>query len=499
MKKKNIIIIIIITILVLVLFLYFFMNNKKNQVDSFSLCTIKTYDGEKISDYQNNKRAFTIEDYDTETSIKVNGRKYQHGLGFYEPGTYNVEVAKGNQKEKSKIVINKIDKNNSNNYNIYITAETLPTLFSSFDMAKLNNAHSYIWFEREGTLNIGNLKKEMPNATISDYIGNDNADTFFPEVRREVKDFVNEKLRADENAHFTVYVTAECYWLEIATIEELGLTEDRVDVVMYSCGTVDYVVNYSFLEEDTLKVFKQKKDSFQEAIEKARANLCREDTMLNYLKKDGDDYCDSDYVLINALRDNVDYYLQFPELIEFKDEKVKKQMNKANMHKIDAKQKYKELTDEQKEIFFKLVDLDKNTFDSEYFTDSNKNYLIITGTTPFNGQYLPFQYHQILKKVVEEYKNDYTILYKPHPKAIPEGENATYLEELGIKVLPGKMPMEAILFVYDNIKLGGFASSLYMSANKGDTLFFFTKDKDDLVEPLNILYDDLFSSAKFIS
>ena len=59
--------------------------------------------------------------------------------------------------------------------------------------------------------------------------------------------------------------------------------------------------------------------------------------------------------------------------------------------------------------------------------------------------------------------------------------------------------MEAILFVYDNIKLGGFASSLYMSANKGDTLFFFAKDKADLVEPLNILYDDLFSSAKFIS
>lgn len=500
MKKTSVIKIILMIVLIIFIFtLIYIVNVNMHNVDTFSLCNIKNYQGEKITDYQNNKRAFIIEDYDNETTIKVNGKKYESGLGFYEPGTYNIEATKGDQKEKSKVIINKIDKNNSNNYNVYITAETLPTLFSSFDMIKQKDEKSYIWFEREGTLNVANLKTQLPNATISDYIGNDDADTFFPEVRNEVKDFVNEMLNADENAHFTVYVTAECYWLEIATLEELGLTEDRVNVVMYSCGTVDYVVNYSFLEEDTLKLFKQKKDSFQEAIEKARANLCKEDTMLNYLKKDGDDYCDSDYVLINALRDNVDYYLQFPELIEFKDEKVKKQMNKANMHKIDAKQKYKELTDKQKEIFFNLVDLDKNTFDSEYFTDSNKNYLIITGTTPFSGQYLPFQYHQILKKVVEEYKNDYTILYKPHPKAIPEGENAKYLEELGIKVLPGKMPMEAILFVYDNIKLGGFASSLYMSANKGDTLFFFAKDKADLVEPLNILYDDLFSSAKFIS
>lgn len=502
MKKSNIIKIVLIILLILIIFvlaLAYISNENKNKVDNFSLCKIKNYKGEVITDYQNNKRAFIIEDYDNETVVKVNGKKYESGVGFYNPGEYNVEVIKGKQKEKSDIIINKIDKSKSTNYNIYMTAETLPTLFSSFDMIKQKDEKSYIWFEREGTLNTANLKTQLPNATISEYIGNDDADNFFPEVRAEVKKFVNEILNTDENAHFTVYVTAECYWLEIATLEELGLTEDRVNVVMYSCGTVDYVVNYSFLGENAIDVFKTKANDFQEALEKVRSNLCKEDYLLGYLKEAGDNYCDSDYVLINALRENVDYYLQFPELIEFKDSKVKNEMEQANMHRINAKQQYGELTDEQKEMFLEIVDLDKSKFDKEYFTNEDDNYLIITGTTPYNGNYLSFQYQQILKEIVDEYKDEYTILYKPHPKAIPEGNNAEYLEKLGIKVLPGKMPIEAILFVYDNIKLGGFASSLYMSADRGDTLFFFARNKEDLVEPINILYDDLFTDAKFIS
>lgn len=58
--------------------------------------------------------------------------------------------------------------------------------------------------------------------------------------------------------------------------------------------------------------------------------------------------------------------------------------------------------------------------------------------------------------------------------------------------------MEAISFIYPELKLGGYASSLYMSVDKGKTLFFFAKDKNDLVEPLNKLYDSLFSDAEFM-
>lgn len=52
-------------------------------------------------------------------------------------------------------------------------------------------------------------------------------------------------------------------------------------------------------------------------------------------------------------------------------------------------------------------------------------------------------------------------------------------------------------FVYPNLKLGGFGSSLYLSVDKGKTLFFIAKSSRDLVESLDSLYDSLFSDAKF--
>lgn len=102
-----------------------------------------------------------------------------------------------------------------------------------------------------------------------------------------------------------------------------------------------------------------------------------------------------------------------------------------------------------------------------------------------------------MKQVKVDYGEEYTLLYKPHPSALPNDEQQSFLNSLDIKVLPGKMPMEAIMFVYPNIKLGGFASSLYLSAEKGQTLFFFAKESSELVSPLDVLYADLFSNAKF--
>ena len=145
----------------------------------------------------------------------------------------------------------------------------------------------------------------------------------------------------------------------------------------------------------------------------------------------------------------------------------------------------------------KIIKLDKSELDANYFKDQNQKYLIITGANPFYGNLKEEKFREIISKVKEDYGDEYIILYKPHPAALPDEKQQKLLNSFDIKVLPGIIPMEAIMFMYPNIKLGGFASSLYMSAEEGQTEFFFSKDKDELVSPLNILYDDLFSNAKF--
>ena len=80
---------------------------------------------------------------------------------------------------------------------------------------------------------------------------------------------------------------------------------------------------------------------------------------------------------------------------------------------------------------------------------------------------------------------------------MPTEEQEKYLNDLGIKVLPGKLPMEAICFIYPSLKLGGFDSSLYLSTDEGKTLFFFAKNQTELWNPLDLLCDTLFANVKF--
>ena len=496
-KKVIIALIVIILLAIVGVLIYNYVINK-DYVENFSLCTIQTYNGEEINDYKTNKMSFVIADYSSEASIKVNGEDYKDNLGFYKPGKYEIEVTLGEKTEKSIININSIDEEEQNEYNIFITAETLPTLFASFDMIKEKDVPAFVWYQRSDTLNIDELKNMFSNVTISEYVGQGALYEIKNKVVPEIKEYVSNVLKNDENAHFNVYVTAEYYWLEIATLEELGLTDERVDIVMYSCGTVDYVVDYGFTGENTYEFFKYEKANFEEAIDYARANLCKDDTELVFLQNVELGSINKDYVLINALRNNVTYYLQFPDLISFKDEEVANDMKEANIQKIVAREQFNSLTQEQKEEFFRCVNLDKEEFDTNYFNSEEGKYLIITGTNPYYGKYSKQEFQNMMEQVIEKYGEEYELLYKPHPMAMPIGEDEEYLNEQGIKILPARMPMEAILFVYDGLKLGGFDSSLYMSLDEGNTLFFFNDSVENLVSPLNVLYDDLFSEAEFI-
>ena len=208
---------------------------------------------------------------------------------------------------------------------------------------------------------------------------------------------------------------------------------------------------------------------------------------------------DSNYILLSTLRDNVEYYLQYPELIEFKDKEIRAEMEDANIKKLVVREKFNALTVEQKEIFFKLIGLDKQTFDEKYFNSSENKYLIITGANPFYGKFNASKFYEVIDSIVSKYGKEYKILYKPHPATLPNENITSILNSKNIDILPGKMPMEAITFVYDNLKLGGFPSSLYMNISASDTLFFFADSKENLVSPLNILYDQLFYNAELIS
>lgn len=394
---------------------------------------------------------------------------------------------------------NVAEKEPAKQFNIYIMEDTLPTLFANMDMVHQKNIPSYVWYQREDTLDNEYLKNMFSNLVLSEYIGDGNAKNFKDTIKPEIQNYVSEALKENSEAHFNIYVTAEYYWMEILAVEELGVPEDQINVTMYSCGTVDYVFNQEITKADMYETFLHEKEEFDSNLEKARKGMYRDSKDMPYYDTEIGKGKNSNYILLNALRNNVVYYLQFPELITFEDPQVKEYMDNSNMRKIVVKEKFNSLTDDEKSDFFKCVKLDKQEFDEKYFNSDKGKYLIITGTRPFYGKYKQDEFKNLIEQVYEKYKDEYKILFKPHPKAVPNEAQTEMLAEFNIDILPAQLPMEAITFVYGDIKLGGVASSLYMSVAKGDTLFFFESNKDNLVEPLNVLYDDLFNGSELMS
>lgn len=459
-----------------------------------------------IEDYGDNKMPFMIVANNDNQSIRVNGKKY-NGERLYNPGTYIITVREGVWFKNYVAKINKIERSATSEYSIYLTSETLQLLFVGMEMVEKEGLKGFLWTKKDTTLNLQYLQERSTDLRISKNIGNIEEKQIREGLVPEVKEYIKEILQKDENAYFHLYIDEYRFYLEQEFFCKLGLSDDRYDVTIYSDGTLSYVEQYyngttyfyreyPIREPEAYELFLEEKEEYARINDGIRSNTLEySDVQGIYFihSKKGLNY---NYLLISTLRDNVRYMLQYPELITFEDSKVAEEMKAANLDKIVAVDEYNKIGNENKDVFFKIVNLDKETLDKEYFKDETAKYLIVTGTKPFYGKIGKDSFESIMKQVCNEYK-EYTILYKPHPSALPVGEEQELLEDLNIKILPGKLPMETIMFIYPNIKLGGYPSSLYLSADPGKTEFFFAEGIEDLVAPLDQLYDKMFATAKF--
>lgn len=389
-------------------------------------------------------------------------------------------------------------------YNIYAVNGTLPTLMIGMDLVDNCDVPSFVFYAREGTLNDVVLSKINPQIVFSEYIGS--YSSIKSDLPKEMAEYVKSILKVDPKAHFNLIVDEYRGWLEFPAFVELGLSYDDYSVKYYSDGTLSYVTQYDILDDDSYDLFLDEQDLYNEIIKTIR-NDKKQYEDFDYLINDKvgvtdgilDYEYDANFILLATLRENTEYFLQYPDLITFKDERVRDVMKNANLKKINVNDAFNELSDSEKNNFFKLINFDKKSFDKKYFNSKNNKYLIITGTNPFYGNYNDSKFYAMINKIVGDYGNEYKIMYKPHPSALPNDSQTKFFKDLDIDVLPGKMPMEAITFVYNDLKLGGFPSSLYMSADSSATLFFFADGKDKLVSPLNELYDELFKTVELMN
>lgn len=494
--KIKILIITVISIIILAILFLLCLYARVRFIDCY---------GKEIKEWKQNTLPFTIESKLIK-DIKVNNEKYIKER-IYKPGEYKVTIGEGLFKKEKVVKINEIQRNIKNEYHVFLTSATLQLLFVSMDIAKIDDLKGFLWTKQDQTLDLDYLKTIGTDFRISKNLGDINEMDIKDRLLLEVKEYIKEILQKDNNAYFNLYIDEYRYYLEQELFAKIGLDDSRYEVIIYSDGTLSYIEEYysgsqryareyKIRKANSYDTYVREKEQYNNIVKGIKSNTFEYTDEMGSYFINANKTLEYDYLLISTLRDNVTYKLQFPELITFADAKVAEEMKNSNLEKIIATKQFEELTQQEKEKFFKIVKLNKEELDQKYFNNNRAKYLIITGTKPYYGKITQQTFERIINKVVKTY-SDYVILYKPHPSALPDVNQENFLNSMGIKVLPGKMPMEVMMFVYPNLKLGGFASSLYMSADKGKTEFFFEKGPEDLVPPLDQMYFKIFSNAKF--
>ena len=155
--------------------------------------------------------------------------------------------------------------------------------------------------------------------------------------------------------------------------------------------------------------------------------------------------------------------------------------SKLDIQDIDFLKLSKTLTDNQKQLFYKLVG-----FDYDYYKKlmtSKKSIVFLMG---FHSQ--PFEEFNSLVKTRKDKnfmginESDYIWFYKPHPSFSAPKTTQKEIEKYfpDMIEIPSQIPFE--LFVLSDLKptyLFGFSSSAFYSFPKENILFFIAREKND--------------------
>lgn len=400
-------------------------------------------------------------------------------------------------------------------YNIVVANATIPPMMSVLDAID-NGNKTIMWYGRPNTFySTEGLKDQFSftNKVDQEEISGIPGDVI-SEIKNKVLDIYYQ---SKEKAKFNLYVVDYGIKVPLQIFVENNIKEENYKVFLLEDGTGSYeqFINVDkFAQEDGKKRFDEALNKLDTLIEDVKKG--------NYKWENLGNERNWEYSYAYATKSNVEYWLQYPEALTSKDEEMQKLLdNKTiNFKKQKLTSMFDKLSKENKEKF-KNVILDIDKFDSMINLNNGKDVLIVTGTS-YDGEEIGFvdgkkgdlELEFVMDKIIEQYGETHNILFKPHPAWMPSlGDDmgvrwetvlgkdrpdewhkilksrVEYFENNNITVLPGQTPIEAILWAYPNVKIGGYNSSLYMNASETQVQFFILAENDynKLSNPLSVI------------
>jgi uridine kinase len=187
------------------------------------------------------------------------------------------------------------------------------------------------------------------------------------------------------------------------------------------------------------------------------------------------DFC----AFCDSVVDNVEYWVSNADYLPEPINELKSEREKMQIKKTSPKDIIEKLSEEENRDYLHTIGVDKDYFDKLFLSSSKRSLIITDAWASINKG----RFHIVGEKIVEEYGNEFRIFYKPHPEHLllsrAQAETEVFLNAHGIVKLPSDVPIEAVLYEYPELCIGGYKSSLY-SLIKGDRVRFFIAKSMDL-------------------
>ena len=399
-------------------------------------------------------------------------------------------------------------------YNIVLTNATVPPMMATLSCLESDDT-TYMWYGRQQTFTnpekLGFTMLENHNAPSTGI-----SSQAIDEIANTVLDLYME----NDEVTFDFYVTDYACEAAFKIFIEQNIPEANYNVHLLEDG----VGSYNFFESlygsaDGSTAFEEDLVELEGVLDQVRAGT---------YKYSVDSY---NYALTYAYAtySNVDYWLQYPEFLESEDAEMTTLLADLNTKKSSLTQMFGALSAEGQQTFKEAV-FDTDYIDPIMLQDNGKKTLVVCGTS-FPGEEFSSigalsedlkngtteqMFEKFFNQIMQDYP-DYNIVIKPHPSWGLDDPNTTanekgvgwanannncegayqrrvqYCEENNIQVLPGQVPMEVLIWAYgDDIRIGGYTSTLYMNAEPNMTLFFIlgTNNLNSISHPLPNLIEN---------
>lgn len=411
-------------------------------------------------------------------------------------------------------------KSKAEKFNVIMTSATIPPMVSLLDTID-SDLTTYAWIGRQNTIySVDNFKKAFKKLKFIESwsTASNIPNSVVNELSEEIS---NEWFKSKKKSEFNIYVTDYGIISALYLVKNIGIPESKYKIHMIEDGSGAYGQFFT----------KQDYDS-SDALKNFNNNLAELNEIIKKIEDDKFDLGETGFSNYNltypaATLKNVDYYLQFPDLLKSSDEDFQKMLDDKTIKLVEKNQTkmYQNLNEKNKESFRNII-LSPSTIKALEKEDKEK-ILMITGTSFIGeGDILTLEtlkdgvkggnFETVVSWLVKKYPN-YKIIYKGHPAwGILENEQAgsrfldtaryqevqeedstrkiteeealkvlnrriEFLKDMNIEVLPAQTPAEAIIWAAgDNLLLAGYDSSLYMNAKPGSLIAFFENSIDDL-------------------